>query len=112
MSECTCDWATGECQGTHIGCQALAEIGRLREEHGMACEACDSLRDDVERLTRERDEARAALAPFAAEAYRYEPEENDSDLRPWEEPRFVIGDLRRAYRILNEQRTTDGGKDG
>ena len=42
--------------------EQAAEIARLHQAHETACEGGDLLREEIERLTRERDEARADAA--------------------------------------------------
>ena len=74
----------------------LFEVERLQ---GMLKCLSRDMAEEIEKLTRERDDARAALQPFAAEAHSYDPDDGD-DLHPaWDLP-FQIKHLRAARKAL------------
>ena len=61
-----------------------------------ALEASEAARVKAEQ---ERDALKEALKPFADEAFRYEPDDGDSDLPIWD-CQLTLGNLRDARRTL------------
>jgi len=90
-----------------------AENERLRKERDAALdndwvaapayaakvEACRQFRDRATTAEAKLDEAAKVLAPFAEQAARYDPPDNDSGNVAWNSP-FHIGDLRAARSFL------------
>lgn len=69
----------------------------------LAVHAVNTFEEREARLTAleaENARLREALKPFADEAFRYEPDENDGFFNAWDST-FSIGDLRRARKALN-----------
>lgn len=57
----------------------------------------DKIASEIESLERQRDALLGALRPFANEAHRYDPDENDGHETPWSRlTKITIGDLRKA----------------
>ena len=89
------------------GCTAFDEVGQANMDfiaHARtdipaliaALEASESARVKAEQ---ERDALKEALKPFADEAFRYEPDDGDSDLPIWD-CQLTLGNLRDARRTL------------
>lgn len=58
---------------------------------------------EIARLKSDLASALEALKPFAEEAFRYDPPENDDDNRVWD-CRLTVGDLRRAAAELEKHK--------
>lgn len=75
----------------------------LEEQLTRANEINTFLYERVESLIHERDEARKALEPFAAQADRYDPLEGDDDHPLWGAHQITIGEVRRARSVLKAE---------